>query len=484
MRFAVIVLCLLPALAVGANDDGSDPFLRPSEMQLAGNGDVLGWQVAGQRSSTTELVDSEAALLQLELSLAGRNVGDDVAWRRVAVDPDGLGEFVGRLARPAIEVRRRYTRGDTPGMIVHEVQITSLEGPLPADFRATVHMPPHLRRHSPIDRSLGSVLYGYSRVFSASEDGKLEPLTERLETGSAVLAARHVAVAVESSSANDHTSSADPQLGVTMSVTSGRSTASLRQQLGALELRSSTLSGTAYEDLLYPALWWPLRALAQAIEWALEVLTTSVHNAGLAVVAFALLLRAALAPLGIWSIRQQQRFTAVQQEMKPVLDEISRTYTGAEKSERILQTYKRYGISPLSGLKGSSALFVQLPILIAFFAVTTESALFRGAKFLWVGDLSLPDYAIALPFSMPGFGAHLNVLPIALGIVSVVAAMIQRARTAAASNSGLLLALAFVLLFYSCAAALVLYWLTVNAVQIVENACARARTPSTVAAPS
>jgi YidC/Oxa1 family membrane protein insertase len=159
--------------------------------------------------------------------------------------------------------------------------------------------------------------------------------------------------------------------------------------------------------------------------------------------------------------------------MKPKIEQINKTLKGADKSEQILKTYKEFGISPLSGLKGSIGLFVQLPILIAVFAVTTESALFRDAPFLWATDLSLPDRTLALSFSIPGLGSYVNALPIILGIISVIAAFVH-ARSAASGpgsspRSGLLLALAFVVFFYSCAAALVLYWMVVNISQVFEN---------------
>ena len=113
---------------------------------------------------------------------------------------------------------------------------------------------------------------------------------------------------------------------------------------------------------------------------------------------------------------------------------------------------------------------VLLPILIALFGVTTESTLFRDVPFLWASDLSLPDRALALSFSIPGLGSYLNMLPILLGIISVFAALIQsRSSGGTSPRSGLLLALAFVVFFYSFAAALVLYWMVVNVSQIFEG---------------
>jgi YidC/Oxa1 family membrane protein insertase len=157
--------------------------------------------------------------------------------------------------------------------------------------------------------------------------------------------------------------------------------------------------------------------------------------------------------------------------MKPKIAQINDTLKGAEKSEQILQTYKEFGISPFSGLKGSIGLFVQLPILIALFAVTTESALFREAPFLWITDLSLPDRTLEWPLTIPILGSYLNLLPILLGVICTIAALVQAhsAGTGTSPRSGLILALAFVIFFYPCAAALVLYWMVVNVSQIFEG---------------
>jgi len=126
-------------------------------------------------------------------------------------------------------------------------------------------------------------------------------------------------------------------------------------------------------------------------------------------------------------------------------------------------------------------LFVQLPILIALFAVTAESALFRDAPLFWVSDLSLPDRAFALSFSIPGLGNHVNLLPILLGVISVIAALIHARITdfsgGGSPRSGLVLALVFVAFFYSCAAILVLYWMVVIVSQVVEGLYVARTTP-------
>jgi YidC/Oxa1 family membrane protein insertase len=322
---------------------------------------------------------------------------------------------------------------------------------------------------------LGSVLYGYSRVFAAS--GELDPSFKRVlephQATAAALAVRHVAITVIPEPASDQALTVHPDLGITQSLDDIRTSRLLRQPLKSVVLQNAALDAS-YQSFLYPTLWRPLRVLARLIEWTLETITTQVRNPAIAVLIFAVLFRAVSMPLSIWSTRQQRRFFALQNEMKPTIERIKQNYKGAERSEKILQAYEAYGFSPLAGLKSSAALFIQLPVLIALFAVTTESALFRDAPFLWISDLSMPDGVLGLPFNIPLLGDQMNLLPVALGIVSVIATQAQRRMHASASpRTGLFLALLFVVLFYSCAAALVLYWLTVNAVQIIEGLCMR-----------
>ena len=154
--------------------------------------------------------------------------------------------------------------------------------------------------------------------------------------------------------------------------------------------------------------------------------------------------------------------------MAPEILSIKANLNGAEQSEAILALYKRYRVSPFSGLKGSASLAVQIPILITIFGLTTESAIFREAAFLWMDDLSLPDALFSLPFVIRGLGGGLNALPLLLGIVSVPASYRLRLLNPVGSSSvrwtALRLSLVIVVLFYSFAAALVVYWITVNVV--------------------
>ena len=164
---------------------------------------------------------------------------------------------------------------------------------------------------------------------------------------------------------------------------------------------------------------------------------------------------------------------AIQAKIKPQIAQIKIAYKGAEQSERILSVYRDNGVSPLSGLKGSLGLFIQLPTLIAVFNVTTESTVFSGAAFLWIADLSRSDGLVSLGVSIPTLGAWFNVLPVLLGVMNV---LVMRRQQADSTDRTLVVAgvvsVLIVFFFYSLAAALVLYWMTITLVQIGENSIA------------
>jgi YidC/Oxa1 family membrane protein insertase len=449
-------------------------------MRFADNGDLMGWRINGLDRGTTELVESGQRLLELQLLLDDQDISGQINWRRLTSGSGMLGEFVGTHSGLALEIRRSYQSGSSPGTVVQEVEMVTQPGALRGDYRVLLRMPQSLRKHTPHDGSLGDVFYGYSRSFAAPPNSAraLEPVREKRQAAVAALAVRHVAVVVTPEFIGNDVMTVDPDTGVTLALDVARSPSFHRQVLRAVDLRGALLGDGIYRRFLYTDMWGPLRGLARLIERAIQALTAVVGNAGLAMIMFALLLRALMLPLGFWSIRQQRKFTTIQRQMKPKIEHINSTLKGAEKSEQVLQTYKEYGISPFSGLKGSIGLFAQLPILIALFAVTTESALFRDVPLLWVTDLSLPDRAFTLSFSIPGLGGYVNLLPILLGIVSVIAALMNaRNSDSGSTRSGLILALVFVIFFYSCAAALVLYWIVVNVSQIFESSYAARTAP-------
>ena len=240
---------------------------------------------------------------------------------------------------------------------------------------------------------------------------------------------------------------------------------SITAALSSVPAISGTDTLVAPASMMYSALWSPIRWICFKIEALLRVLANAIGNLGVAICLLAILVRVVTFPLNRWSARRQREFAATQAEMAPLIADAKRTLKGAEQSQKILDTYKQFNVSPMSGLKGSVALMVQLPVLIAVFNVTSESALFYGAGFLWVDDLSLPDRLITIGYALPVLGAGVNLLPLFLGGLGWYAARSMDSAT----PSGLWLHALITVLFYSFAAAIVLYWLSINLIQVFES---------------
>jgi YidC/Oxa1 family membrane protein insertase len=471
---AVLLMSLslsLSSIAGGQSTGVTDSWLQLSGIEFSDNGDLVSWRVDDLNGDSAELIEPQQSLLTLRAFQADRDISGQIRWRRLPKKPGSLGRFVGNNADFSLEIHRRYVVGLHPGTIVHEVQMKSKSD----KAHLLLRMQTNLTRHAANDRSLGDVFYDNVLMFASSDNlnGPFEPVRQQRQANAAALVARHVAVVVNTLTDDGDRQTVNPETGLSMSVKKDQLVSGHRLMFGAVELREEELRKGRFHVFLYADMLSPLRYLARTIERVLQYLTTVVGNPGTAMVLFAVLVRLMLMPLSFWSIRQQRRFASIQKQMKPEITHIEENLDGPEKNENILQTYKAYGISPFSGLKGSISLFIQIPILIAVFAVTTESALFHNVPFLWLSDLSLPDRILFLPFSIPGLGAYINLLPIILGVISVLAAFVQSRSgdggASASPRAGLILASIFVVFFYSCAAALVLYWIVANVSQIFEH---------------
>ena len=67
------------------------------------------------------------------------------------------------------------------------------------------------------------------------------------------------------------------------------------------------------------------------------------------------------------------------------------------------------------------AYVLQWPIMIPPFILFRSTIELRGESFLWIKDLSQPDYLVSLPFNVPLIGTNegwtgIGILPILMGV--------------------------------------------------------------------
>ncbi len=107
--------------------------------------------------------------------------------------------------------------------------------------------------------------------------------------------------------------------------------------------------------------------------------------------------------------------------LAPEIKEINEKYPGQEnamkRQQESMALYSRAGASPMSGCL---PLLLQMPILIAMFKFFPSAIELRGQSFLWVADLSAPDYIISLPFSIPFLGDRLSLFCLLMTVTNIL----------------------------------------------------------------
>jgi len=125
-----------------------------------------------------------------------------------------------------------------------------------------------------------------------------------------------------------------------------------------------------------------------------------------------------------------------------------------QKQQEIMKIYREEKVNPLGGCL---PILIQMPIFIALYTVLTSSAEMRGAPWMgWIHDLSIMDpYAI---------------LPILMTATSLIQVSLQPtpADPVQAKMMGLM-PLAFSAALFSFPAGLTLYWVTNNALTILQQ---------------
>ena len=202
--------------------------------------------------------------------------------------------------------------------------------------------------------------------------------------------------------------------------------------------------------------------------WGMHMVAVLTKNYGIAIIVFSALISCMLAPFTLLGMRSMKKLQA----QKPEIDKLMAKHKANPQKANleVMQLYREHKVSPMGGCL---PMFIQFPILMALFRTISHFIELRGARFLWIKDLSLPDRAATIPWSLPILGNHLNILPIVMtGAMLVQMKLSQQRMPQDSSNpmakamSGPTMAIIFGVMFYQFPAGLVLYWLTSTLVNI------------------
>ena len=121
------------------------------------------------------------------------------------------------------------------------------------------------------------------------------------------------------------------------------------------------------------------------------------------------------------------------QEIQPKMENLRSEHKDNHQklNKEMMELYKKHKVNPMGGCL---PMLLQMPIFIALYQTLMRSVELKGASFLWIKDLSMPDKAFTLPHALPLLGNAINVLPILMIGAMMLQQKLSMAKTGAQTD--------------------------------------------------
>jgi YidC/Oxa1 family membrane protein insertase len=212
--------------------------------------------------------------------------------------------------------------------------------------------------------------------------------------------------------------------------------------------------------------WKIIRPISKAVLWAFTSIHQYIPNYGLVLILFGIVVKILVFPLTKKSYVSMKSM----QNLQPKVQELRDKYKDDQQkmNQEMMKIYKEHGVNPMGGCL---PMLLQMPLLYALFIVFRSTIELRGAEFIgWITDLSQPDTVFTLPFSLPLYGANVNILPIVMGVTMIIQ---QRMTSSATSQQQKMMMwfmpVIFLLIFNNFPSGLNLYYALFNLMTIIQQ---------------
>lgn len=232
--------------------------------------------------------------------------------------------------------------------------------------------------------------------------------------------------------------------------------------------KTAALLNKEYKKLFaWPAVFnWILKPIESGTIWLMSSLVNFTGNAGVTLILIGILVKLLLLPLSIKSAISMKKMRLLQ----PKLNKLQEKW-GHDPQALQMKTMELYRSEKVNPLGGCLPLLLQIPVFFALFRVLSRSVELRGANFLWISDLTMPDSL----FTIGSFSFH--ILPIIMTLLQLVTVFRQQGRMGESQNEmqkqmqtqSYLMPVIFLFLFWSMPAGLVIYWTVQNVISILEQ---------------
>ena len=202
------------------------------------------------------------------------------------------------------------------------------------------------------------------------------------------------------------------------------------------------------------------KALLLAMNW--------LHDAtrlgyGWTIVLITVIIKVLFWPLTAASTRSMKRMQVLAPEMAALKEKYKDDMQ--KFTQKQWELYRKHKVSPVSGCLPMA---IQMPVFIGFFTMIRSAIELRGARFLWIADLSKPDTL----FLIPGTHFPFNLLPLLMG-----GSMLWQSHLTppspgmdpAQAKMMRYMPLMFLVFLYTYSSGLALYWTVNNVLTVVQT---------------
>jgi YidC/Oxa1 family membrane protein insertase len=192
---------------------------------------------------------------------------------------------------------------------------------------------------------------------------------------------------------------------------------------------------------------------------------------GWAIVAITILIKVLFWPLTQASTRSMKRMQALQPQMKAIQEKYKEEPVKAQK--KVMELWKQNKVSPLGGCLPMA---LQMPVFFGFYRMIQSAIELRGAKFLWIKDLSKPDTL----FVIPGVNFPFNLLPLIMGATMLWQSHLTPPSPGVDPTQQKIMRympLIFLVILYNFSSGLALYWTVNNLLTIAQTKMTKMQQP-------
>jgi YidC/Oxa1 family membrane protein insertase len=222
-------------------------------------------------------------------------------------------------------------------------------------------------------------------------------------------------------------------------------------------------------DILYTVIIYPLATIFEVV-FVFAQLTF--REPGISIVFISITISLLCLPLYNVAEYWQRLERDTQKRMKSKIDKIKSVFKGDERYMILSAYYRQNHYHPVYAMRSTVGLLIQIPFFIAAYSYLSDNEAIKGASFLFISDLSVPDGLLSFG------GIYVNILPIIMTLVNGAASLIYTRGLPIKEKIQLYgMALIFLLLLYNSPSGLVLYWTCNNVFSLMKNSYSKIGNP-------